>query len=317
MSGRSGRSSDIGMPVTLDTSGTRLIGISPKVFAQRQTGGCVIPNLRPRAEYPPATSTARCAARRLAATIFLLVNFLIREQYQTVTNVVNGEQSMSLLMAGTKKSLATIHGRIKYVRTSAGLTQTEFARAIDVRPQMVNQWERGPKSPHPDNLFKIHELSNAPIHWLLYGGALPEQDESGKFIYLRQGGLVQMRSMLEAAQGVQSSAKQQLVSTTYPCSTRAFAVKAVDTSNEPKFPVGTTYIFDPSITPKPTDIVLAVSGEQRQPTIGEYRAAVTKKGRGFMVQPLNEAFAAVRSDIDNVEVVGVMTEAVLRGRPAE
>lgn len=126
-----------------------------------------------------------------------------------------------------------------------------------------------------------------------------------------------MRTLLEAAQGVKSEANSETFITTYPCSATAFAVRIPDISNAPRYPLGTTMVFDRTLTPRPTDVVLAAIGKQRQPVIGEYRVEATRKGKTQIIQPINDAFPAARSDVDPVEIIGVMTEATLRGRRPE
>ena len=50
---------------------------------------------------------------------------------------------------------------IKRVRTSLGLSQVEFARALGVAFTTVNRWENGKAQPHSDRLARIQELASA------------------------------------------------------------------------------------------------------------------------------------------------------------
>ena len=82
----------------------------------------------------------------------------------------------------TSNSKEALGERLRIAREAAKLTQSELGRRAGVTPQSVNQWESGLKSPSRENLLRVAKETLAPLHWLLYGGQLPEQDANGSFV---------------------------------------------------------------------------------------------------------------------------------------
>ena len=54
----------------------------------------------------------------------------------------------------------------KIARLKAGLTQSQVAKAINVRPETITQWERGSNVPNRNNRAKLAELYKVSIEEL-------------------------------------------------------------------------------------------------------------------------------------------------------
>lgn len=67
-------------------------------------------------------------------------------------------------------------------------------------------------------------------------------------------------------------------------------------------------MFDPDEKPEPGAMVLAVHGTRSEPIIGILSYATGTHGKVTIVTPMNERWAAARSDQGPVEIIAVMTE---------
>ncbi len=59
--------------------------------------------------------------------------------------------------------------RIKTLRKTLGLTQTEFANKLGIRQQSVGRWEHG-ENPHPSRIFQMCQTFGVNKTWLETGG---------------------------------------------------------------------------------------------------------------------------------------------------
>lgn len=60
-------------------------------------------------------------------------------------------------------------GRIATARTTAGLTQAQLARTLEVSQAELSRWERGRVEPRLGALTKIAEACGVSIDWLVRG----------------------------------------------------------------------------------------------------------------------------------------------------
>jgi transcriptional regulator with XRE-family HTH domain len=59
----------------------------------------------------------------------------------------------------------TTNYKLVKARESSGLTQEELAKAIGVKQEQVNMWERGRSRPYPAHLKRIAEATNRSLAW--------------------------------------------------------------------------------------------------------------------------------------------------------
>ena len=59
--------------------------------------------------------------------------------------------------------------RLKQIRQSKGLSQTEFGKAVDVSLSSVQKWESGQNSPTPQVQYVICDKFGISRHWLETG----------------------------------------------------------------------------------------------------------------------------------------------------
>jgi phage repressor protein C with HTH and peptisase S24 domain len=78
--------------------------------------------------------------------------------------------------------------RIKELRTSLHLKQSEFAEKVEVSEQTVRDWEKGRNSPNKTSIKTISEVFGVNFDWLLTGeGGMfiqPPLDPEKDFVYI-------------------------------------------------------------------------------------------------------------------------------------
>jgi SOS-response transcriptional repressor LexA len=94
----------------------------------------------------------------------------------------------------------------------------------------------------------------------------------------------------------------------YPPDT--FALRINEDSMEPVFRLGDIVVIDPTIKPRPGDCVVAKDESGETPTFRQYRnAGLNEHGvEVFELHPLNPLYAAMRSDRQQLTIVGTMVE---------
>lgn len=215
----------------------------------------------------------------------------------------------------TYGSVMSLHSRIKQARRHAGMTQEQLGRLVGVSKQAVTLWERMRSTPSRDNVMAVARATQTPVSWLLTGHPLPEQTPNGNLVFRDNGGrTVPLVSARQAATGVSPDAETPRIPTIFPCSDKAFAIAIVDRANAPLLMPGARVVFDPDLQPEPEDIVLATAGASAAPIIGQLQYVATADGVTTVVQPINTAFAAERSDKSALTVIAVMSEHTQPGR---
>lgn len=230
---------------------------------------------------------------------------ITRSAIPTVISIVHG--------SGHPDLMANLHARIRAARKAAGMTQAELARRVGIRSQGVNMWESGKNTPSRDNILAVARVTGAPVSWLLVGGTLPEQNADGTFAPIEaRGRFIPMISVHKALQVPPGTGGSHQFPVHFPCGEQSFFIEIPNESNAPEHPKGTRWAIDPDVNPEPGDLVMAVANETA--VFGEYRTEAGPSGVVAVVRPLNERWAAVRSDGVGLRIIGVMTEYVRRQR---
>lgn len=58
--------------------------------------------------------------------------------------------------------------RLAAVRANANMTQLEWAKALNVDPQTVSNWEQGKSEPKLSYVQKMSELSGIPVNNIFF-----------------------------------------------------------------------------------------------------------------------------------------------------
>jgi transcriptional regulator with XRE-family HTH domain len=201
--------------------------------------------------------------------------------------------------------MQSLGDRIRLARETAGLSQSEMARRLDVRPQTVNQWEKGSKSPSRTNVTELVRVTGKSASWLLYGDAANEHNGN---LQPQFGRRVPRLTIMEAIQTNRLNTHTETAFANFPCGPRAYAFDLPNDSCSPEFPKGALWVVDPDKLPMPGDYVLALHAGGR-PVFGEYREEATAAGIVTVVAPTNGRWPASRSDQGNLHILAVMTES--------
>lgn len=208
----------------------------------------------------------------------------------------------------------TLGERIRIARKRARLTQRALGELCNVSAPAVTLWESDKTTPSTGHLVAVARTANVSMQWLLFGHLSEQQENNTVPVWVRELRTVPMLSFSEALLGASDASNTAMVAVHFPCGNRSFAYTLDDESNAELYPTKTRWIIDPDRTPVPGDFVLAAQGTAPSPVCGEYSQEMTPSGRVTIITPRNKKWAAARSDIEQISIVGVMTEATIRGR---
>lgn len=219
--------------------------------------------------------------------------------------------------------------RIREKRKAAGLTQTQVAEYFGIRAPSVSEWE-SKGGPSKDKLAPLARLLKTSVSYLLTG---KESNDVVSINYdvLLEGlskpfdenvspALIGTRAIpiISAVQAGQLKDMEvpylpgdgfAVEFTTQNLSRWAFGLEVEGLSMTPIFQPGDRIIVDPELSPNPGDFVVARNGSN-QATFKKYRPRGTD-AHGEMIfelVPLNDDYPTLRSDIDHLLVIGVVTE---------
>lgn len=207
-------------------------------------------------------------------------------------------------------AMKTLGDRIRIAREAIGITQSELARRVRVRPQTVNQWESGAKSPSRTSITELVAATGKSASWLLYGSHETEHNGNSPPQFGRR---VPRLTIMEASQHNALASIKETAFANFPCGPRAFAFDLPNDSCSPDFQKGSLWIVDPDKLPMPGDYVLALHSGGK-PVFGEYREETSAAGTVTVVAPLNPRWPASRSDQGDLEILAVMTESARPSR---
>lgn len=120
---------------------------------------------------------------------------------------------------------------------------------------------------------------------------------------------VQAGLLKEVTDSYAPGAGFDVIYTDMDISSRAFALEIEGESMLPEFRPGDRVIIDPDLQPNPGDFVVAKNGEE-EATFKKYRPrSINAAGQTiFELVPLNEDYPTMRSDLQELYVIGVMVE---------
>lgn len=101
----------------------------------------------------------------------------------------------------------------------------------------------------------------------------------------------------------ENSTPTEVLMTTLKISDKSFALRLFDTSMEPSICKGDDIIVDPTLEPRPADIVIAVVDGSY--AVRKYRA---KSKSSFELVPNNPDFATINNQESEIEIKGVVVE---------
>lgn len=187
-----------------------------------------------------------------------------------------------------------------------GLTQTAFGTLVGATSADVSNWKkRGmPAERHLDVALALGISVDS-----LFSGApnvspAPMGTKRVPVITSIQAGM-----WAEIVDSFQPGDAGDWLLTDIDLSDGSFALDIRGNSMEPEFKDGDRVIIDPEVAPQPGDFVAAKNGEQ-EATFKKYRPrGIDAHGNViFELVPLNDDYPTLRSDVQQINIVGTMVE---------
>lgn len=230
--------------------------------------------------------------------------------------------------------MPTLAHRIKTARQNAQLTQAQLAAKAGVRQSTIANLEAGTRK-NPRELLEIAKALGVTPDALKYGSDLDAEQalpDSGGLRVAKQSlasylqsnvstapvgtrrvplvSYVQAGRFTECVQAYKTGDDaNHFLLTDLALSDLAFALRIRGDSMLPEFREGDAVIIDPQVTPQPGDFVVARNGDH-EATFKKYRPRGTNSAglAVFELVPLNDDFATMRSDVDQLVIMGTMVE---------
>lgn len=206
--------------------------------------------------------------------------------------------------------------RLKHARELAGLSQASLAKIIGSGQSTIGSIENG-RNQGSGKLLQIARALHVRPEWLETGrGEMKESSNSTSNVSPASIGerripllnYVQAGMFADCGQNFTLEEVEYLL-TDLDLSERAFALQIKGNSMLPDFKEGDRIIVDCEVSPRPGDFVVAKNSEQ-EATFKKYRL-LSIDGTGaevFELTPLNSDYPSIRSDQQQIHVIGTMIE---------
>lgn len=219
--------------------------------------------------------------------------------------------------------------KLREARERKQLTKTAFAKAVGVSNATATDWEKGSdvggiKEISGVKLMKVCEVLGIEAVWLLSSAVASKNmqpkatvpfDENVRPVPMgsrpipvisavQAGALRDMECPYEPGDGYAVEYTDDL-----KLSRWTFGLDVEGDSMMPRFQPGDRLIVDPEREPKPGNFVIARNGSD-QATFKKYRPrGINAAGNMiFELVPLNDDYPTLRSDLEYLVIIGVVTE---------
>lgn len=208
--------------------------------------------------------------------------------------------------------------RIFQERQAKGLTRKALAELTDdLKPSRINNWERGLRTPGPEEIKQLAEaLDIAPAYLMCL-----TDDKQVKQEFPWLGALVPLLNSQQACdpktviQSIRDETGQHSVSfiplspeISQKLSENTFAFRVQDDSMSPELKIGDVLIVDPDQSSRPGGLVVANFQETNDVIVRRYRQlSAGNITNEFELIPKNENWATIRSvQTGTYRIVGVV-----------
>ncbi|HHU0103059.1 TPA: helix-turn-helix domain-containing protein [Legionella pneumophila] len=209
--------------------------------------------------------------------------------------------------------------RIFQERQAKGLTRKALAELTDdLKPSRINNWERGTRTPGPEEIKQLAEaLEVAPAYLMCL---TDEKQVKQEFPWL--GALVPLLDAKQACdpktviQAIREDSEQHAVSfiplspeISQKLGENAFAFRVQDDSMAPELKVGDVLIVDPDQVVRPGGLVVVQIQDMSEATVRRYKQLSADSSiQPYELIPSNENWASIRaSNSSKHEITGVVS----------
>lgn len=197
--------------------------------------------------------------------------------------------------------------RIRERRRQLGWTSTKVATLAGITQSHVSRLENGKVGFTHETLVKVAGVLGLSVD-SLYKTSSNVEDAPIDFK------AIPVLSYVQAGRWTSVDTRpegdiQEMISTNLDCPPSTFAMRLRGDSMEPKFSQGDIIVVSPLLQPQPGDFVVATD-ERGEATFKQYRSAgLNDMGQSvFELIPLNPIYGPLRSDRQQIGIVGVMIE---------
>lgn len=208
--------------------------------------------------------------------------------------------------------------RIFQERQAKGLTRKALAELTDdLKPSRINNWERGLRTPGPEEIKQLAEALDVAPGYLMC--LTDDKQVNQEFPWL--GALVPLLDAQQACeprtviQSIRDGAEDHSVSfiplspeISQKLGENAFALRVQDDSMAPELLVGDFVIVDPDKTIRPGGLVVASVQDMNEVSVRRYKQlSADGLAQQYELIPSNENWAVVRVDKSSKhQLVGVI-----------
>ena len=217
--------------------------------------------------------------------------------------------------------MSTLTERLEWALDYSGLKKSDLARACNITRSAVTAWFNGStQTLEGSNLANVARVTRCMEYWIATGKGPRTTEEGRKWLANTHSAELKRRAY-PLISWVHAGAWKEIVDA-YPYGSSdvmvfanddhshdSFALRIEGNSMEPIFQEGDIIIVDPDIQPRPGDYVVA-KNHQAEATFKKYRPrGIDADGKTiFELVPLNDDYATLRSDQENIRIIGVQVE---------
>lgn len=243
----------------------------------------------------------------------------MREILQLNTVINQDKTAMKLPGISCNISGMKIGERIRTVRERLGLSQSDIARKLGIRPQSVQAWESGSTSPRRSYIPGLCEILGVSKQWLEFGleiESVPTSSEKGSniaptTIQFRPKSVpviswVQAGQWNEVFDNHPVGQGEDQVTSTVKVGPHAFALKVRGDSMEPEFPDGSIIIVEPDREARHGSYVVVRLKEEMEAT---FKQLILDGDRKYL-KPLNPRYPILEVNGKKATISGVVVQMV-------
>lgn len=198
--------------------------------------------------------------------------------------------------------------RLKKFREERKISQRELSRLTGIEQGTLSRIERGEMglvSPHAKKISQVLGISEARLLGIV-SNITPGQIGSRRIPIMD---LTQLGKPPASEHDASTDLMASYVLSDFPRSVNTFAMYIRGDSMEPTFCEGDLVVVDPDVSIKPGDFVIARIGNWEN-VFRRYRdLGLNPDGNKiFELIPLNSLYASVRSDHQELTILGIMVE---------
>jgi SOS-response transcriptional repressor LexA len=201
-----------------------------------------------------------------------------------------------------------LQNNLRAWREGVSWSREQLAEKTGISAVSVFRIENGRQQPRPNLLNKICRVfGKEPGEFYSSQSNVEEAPIGGRRIPVLDYVQVDQWDALGYSPGDEELRESVMTDLEYPAST--FGLRIQGSSMEPEFRAGDVVVIDPTVTPQPGDYVVATEAGG-DTTFKQFRnAGLNENGVDvFELHPLNPLYAPMRSDRQQIRIVGVMVE---------